>query len=42
MRFAGTSTADQHHIALLHDEVAAGEIAHQALVDRKRGSDALV
>jgi hypothetical protein len=26
MRFSGTGAADQHHVALLHDEVAAGEM----------------
>src|SRR6185503_1141639 len=34
MRLAGTGSADQDHVALLRDEVAAGEVAHQALVDR--------
>src|SRR6185436_7763493 len=35
MRLAGAGAADQHDVALLGDEAAAGEIAHQALVDRR-------
>ena len=35
MRLAGAGPADQHDVALLSDEAAAGEIAHQALVDRR-------
>ena len=35
MRLAGAGPADQDDVALLSDEVAAGEIAHQALVDRR-------
>ncbi len=35
VRFAGTGSADQGRVTLLRDEVAAGEIAHQALVDRR-------
>jgi hypothetical protein len=34
MRFARSGPADQHDVALLGDEVAAGVIAHQTLVDR--------
>jgi hypothetical protein len=33
MRLTGAGPADQDDIALLRDEAAAGEIAHQALVD---------
>ena len=35
MRLAGAGSADQDDIALLGDEAAAGEIAHQRLVDRR-------
>jgi hypothetical protein len=35
MGFAGTSSADQHDIALLGDEAAAGEIVDEGLVDRR-------
>ena len=28
---------DRHHVALLGQEVAAGQIAHQLLVDRRIG-----
>jgi hypothetical protein len=35
MRFSGTSSADQNQIALLGHEVATGEIADQAFVDRR-------
>jgi len=34
MCFASAGTADQHRITLLGKEAAAGEIAHQGLVDR--------
>jgi len=34
MRLAGAGPANQDDVALLRDEAAAGEIAHQALVDR--------
>ena len=34
MRLARTGAADQDDVALLGDEVATGEITHQALVDR--------
>jgi hypothetical protein len=34
MRLAGARSADQDDIALLCDEVAAGEIAHQVFIDR--------
>src|SRR6516164_5852415 len=34
MRLAGASPANQDDVALLRDEAAAGESAHQALVDR--------
>lgn len=30
---AGSGPADQHHVALVGEEVAAGEVAHQGLVD---------
>jgi hypothetical protein len=33
MRFAGSGSADQHDIALLGDEAAAGEVFDQGLVD---------
>ena len=33
--FAGAGSADQNGVALLGDEVAAGEVAHQRLVDRR-------
>ena len=36
-RLAGAGAADQHDVALLGEEVAAGEIAHQGLVDRRAG-----
>jgi len=35
MGLAGAGPADQHNIALLGKESAAGEIAHQCLVDRR-------
>ena len=35
MRLAGASPADQHGIALLCDEAAAGEIVDERLVDRR-------
>ena len=31
---AGAGAADQHDVALLLEEAAAGEVAHQRLVDR--------
>src|SRR4029453_11267410 len=34
MGFAGTGTSDQHDVALLGDEAAAGEVIDQRLVDR--------
>src|ERR1700675_3393396 len=34
MRLARSGSANQNNVALLRDEAAAGEIAHQALVDR--------
>ena len=37
MRLAGAGAADQHDVALLGEEVAAGEIADQRLVDRRAG-----
>src|SRR5271169_6870598 len=33
MRLAGAGPADQYDVALLSDEVAAGEVADQALID---------
>jgi hypothetical protein len=35
MGFAGAGPADQHGIALLGDEAAAGEVVHKRLVDRR-------
>ena len=35
MGFAGAGPADQHGIALLGDEAAAGEVVHERLVDRR-------
>src|SRR3954471_13737504 len=35
MSLAGAGAADQHGIALLSDEVAAGEVIHKRLVDRR-------
>jgi hypothetical protein len=35
MRLARAGSADQDDIALLRDDAAAGEIAHQRLVDRR-------
>ena len=35
MGLAGAGPADQHGIALLCDEAAAGEIVHERLVDRR-------
>ena len=35
MCLAGSGAADQHDVALMGEEVAAGEIAHQGLVDRR-------
>ena len=35
MGLAGAGPADQHGVALLGDEVAAGEVVHQRLVDRR-------
>ena len=35
MRLARAGSADQDDVALLGDEAAAGEIAHQSLVDRR-------
>ena len=35
MGLAGTGSADQHGVALLGKEGAAGEIAHERLVDRR-------
>ena len=35
MRLAGAGAADQDSVALLGDEAAAGEIAHQGLVGRR-------
>jgi hypothetical protein len=37
MRLAGACPADQNDIALIGDEGAAGEVADQALVDRRAG-----
>ena len=31
----GAGAADQHEIALVREEFAAGEVAHQGLVDRR-------
>src|SRR5262249_2776879 len=35
MGFAGAGPADQHDVALLGDEAAAGEVVHERLVDRR-------
>ncbi len=35
MRLARSGSADQDDVALLGDEAAAGEIAHESLVDRR-------
>ena len=35
MRLAGSGSADQHDIALLGDEAAAGEVFDEGLVDRR-------
>src|SRR3954452_24646336 len=35
MGLAGAGPADQHGVALLGDEAAAGEIVHERLVDRR-------
>src|SRR5215510_1360797 len=35
MGFAGAGASDQHHVALLDDEAAAGEVIDQRLVDRR-------
>ena len=35
MGLAGASSANQHGIALLCDEAAAGEVVHERLVDRR-------
>jgi len=34
VRLAGAGPADQHGVALLGEESAAGQIAHQGLIDR--------
>ena len=35
VRLAGPGAADQHDVALLDDEAAAGEIADERLIDRR-------
>jgi hypothetical protein len=35
MRLARSGAADEHDVALMGEEVAAGEVAHQGLVDRR-------
>ncbi len=35
MRLAGSGAADEHHVALLIEEVAGGEVPHQRLVHRR-------
>ena len=35
MRLAGAGSADEHGVALLGDEAAAGEVANEGLVDRR-------
>jgi hypothetical protein len=35
MGLAGAGAADQHGVALLGDEAAAGEVMHQRLFDRR-------
>ena len=37
MSFASAGSADQDAVALLGEKVALGEIAHEALVDRRAG-----
>ena len=39
---AGAGAADQDEVALLGEEAAAGEVAHQGLVDRRAVEDELV
>ena len=39
---AGARAADQHQIALMRKEAAAGELAHQRFVDRRVGESELV
>jgi hypothetical protein len=39
MALAGTGAADEHGVALLLDEGAAGEISHQALVGGGAGRE---
>ena len=40
--FTGAGSADEHDIALVSEEVAAGEIANQGLVDRRIVEDEVV
>ena len=35
MRLAGAGSADEHGVALLGDEAAAGEVANEGLIDRR-------
>jgi hypothetical protein len=35
MGFAGASSTHEHCVALLGDELAAGEVTHECLVDRR-------
>jgi hypothetical protein len=37
MALAGTGSPDQHGVALLDEEAAAGQVADQGLVDRRAG-----
>jgi hypothetical protein len=39
---AGAGAADQHEVALLSQEAAAGELPHEGLVDRRAVEDELV
>jgi hypothetical protein len=42
MRLAGAGSADQHDVALVRQEVAAGEVANKGLVDRRVGEAEVV
>src|SRR5690606_14135522 len=40
--FAGAGSADEDDVALMSEELAAGEVADQGLVDRRVGEDEVV
>jgi hypothetical protein len=42
MRFAGAGSSDKDHVALLGDKITAGEIAHQALIERRAVEEEVV